>query len=51
MNDSAMSMSAEEASLAATQAMVDAHTKSQSLLMGKMQAMYAGVGLPGQPGK
>lgn len=40
MSDSIMSMTAEEASMAATQAMVDAHTKSQTLLMTKMQQMY-----------
>ena len=45
--DSVLAQGSEAASLAATQAIIDAHTKAQGVMMGKMQAMYGG--LPGMP--
>ena len=39
---------AEAISKACTKAMIDGHTKSQEQMMQKMQAMYAGSGLPTQ---
>jgi DNA-binding protein YbaB len=40
---------AEAVSLAASQAMVDGHTKSQNTMMSRMQALYAGAGVPVPP--
>jgi len=48
ISDSILSQGSEAVSLASTQAMVDAHSKSQATMMGKMQALYGGA-LPGMP--
>jgi DNA-binding protein YbaB len=41
-----VSQGPEAVSLAATNAMMDAHTQSGSAMMGKMQDLYAGMGIP-----
>jgi len=46
ISDSAMSLSSEALSLAATQAMVDGHSKAQQVMLGRMQALYASTGIP-----
>jgi DNA-binding protein YbaB len=48
LSDAILAQGEEAASLAASQAMVDGYTKSQSMMMSRMQAMYAesGVNLP-----
>ena len=47
--DSIMDQGAEAVSLASTQAMVDAHKKSQEAMMTKMSALYSGAGVPMPP--
>ena len=42
LSDSILGSGSEAASLAATQAMVDAHAKAQNAMMAKMQALYTG---------
>ena len=49
ISDSIMAQGAEAVSLASTQAMVDAHKKSQETMMTKMQALYSGAGVPMPP--
>ena len=44
--DSMLSQGSEAVSLAASQAMVDAHAKSQQTMISKMQQMYANAGVP-----
>ena len=44
-----MDQGAEAVSLASTQAMVDAHKKSQEAMMTKMSALYSGAGVPMPP--
>ena len=46
ISDSILSQGSESVSLATTQAMVDAHSKAQATMMGKMSALYGGV-MPG----
>mmetsp|Transcript_26968 Transcript_26968/g.27211 ORF Transcript_26968/g.27211 Transcript_26968/m.27211 type:complete len:153 (+) Transcript_26968:68-526(+) len=48
IEESAMSMSAEELSTATTQAMVEGFKKAQGAMMQKMQALYSGAGVPPQ---
>lgn len=50
ISDSIMEQGAEAVSLASTQAMVDAHKKSQDAMMAKMSALYSGAGVPMPPG-
>ena len=45
LSDSVLGSGSEAASLAATQAMVDAHAKAQNAMMSKMQALYSGVAM------
>lgn len=49
ISDSIMEQGAEAVSLASTQAMVDAHKKSQEAMMAKMSALYSGAGVPMPP--
>ena len=49
ISDSIMEQGAEAVSLASTQAMVDAHKKSQNAMMEKMSALYSGAGVPMPP--
>ena len=44
-----MGKSAEEISLASTEAMIDAYTKATNMMMSKMQNLYAGAGVPAPP--
>eukprot|EP01041_Mallomonas_annulata_P011354 gene11354-23763_t len=48
ISDGAMSLGAEGVSLACTQAMVDGFNKAQQTMMGRMQSLYSGAGLPTQ---
>ena len=43
-------MSAEELSMATTQAMADGHKRAQETMMNRMSAMYADAGVPAPPG-
>lgn len=47
VSDSILAQGSEAVSLAASQAMVDAHLKATNLLATRMQALYSGLGLPG----
>ena len=49
VNDALLSQGAAAVSQATTQAMLDAHKKSQDLMMRRMQEVYAGLGLPIPP--
>jgi len=49
VSDAKIAEGAEAVSLSCSQAMVDAYTKSQNAMMAKMQAMYAGAGVPIPP--
>jgi len=49
LSDAIVAQGAEVASLAASQAMLDAHTKATSMMFSKMQAMYSSAGLPNAP--
>jgi DNA-binding protein YbaB len=46
VSDALVAQGAEAVSLAASQAMVDGHAKSQNAMMTKMQALYSGAGVP-----
>jgi DNA-binding protein YbaB len=48
ISESAMSLGAEALSVASSQAMVDGFQKAQTTMMSRMQALYAGAGIPGQ---
>ena len=43
-------MSAEDLSLAASQAMADGHKRAQATMMNRMSQMYADAGVPAPPG-
>jgi len=49
ISESLLAQGAEAVSIAATKAMIDAHTKSQYAMMTKMQELYGVMG--GMPGK
>lgn len=49
VSDSILALGADSVSLAATQAVLDGHTKSQAMMMGRMQELYASLGLPMPP--
>ena len=49
VNDALLSQGAAAVSQATTQAMLDAHKKSQDLMIQRMQEVYAGLGLPIPP--
>jgi DNA-binding protein YbaB len=49
ISDSMLTQGSEAVSLAATQAMVDGHTKSQETMIRRMQELYAGAGIPMPP--
>jgi DNA-binding protein YbaB len=51
IEESVLALGADAVSLAATQAVLEAHAKSQAAMMGRMQELYAGLGLPMPPGK
>jgi DNA-binding protein YbaB len=46
VSDAILAQGAEAVSLACTQAMADGHTKSQAVMMQRMQALYSGVAPP-----
>merc|ERR1719231_103067 len=46
IDEELMGKSAEEISLASTEAMIDAYTKATNMMMSKMQNLYAGAGVP-----
>jgi hypothetical protein len=49
ISEAILSQGAEAASLAATQAVIDAHGKASGLMMQKVQSMYSSAGLPNTP--
>ena len=51
VSDSILSQGSDAVSLAATQAMIDGHSKAQAVMMDKMRNMYGGLGgmMPGGP--
>lgn len=49
VSDAGLAMGSEAVSLAATQAVIEAHAKAQSVMMQRMSQMYGGMGLPGMP--
>ena len=44
ISEAILSQGSEAVSIAATQAMIDAHTKAQTTMMTKMQSLYGGLG-------
>lgn len=51
ISESLLSQGSDAVSLAATQAMVDAYSKSSSAMMTRMQALYSSMGMPMPPQK
>ena len=49
ISDAGLAMGSEAVSLAATQAVIEAHAKAQTVMMQRMSQMYGGMGLPGMP--
>jgi DNA-binding protein YbaB len=51
IEESVLALGADAVSLATTQAVLEGHAKSQAAMMGRMQELYAGLGLPMPPSK
>lgn len=46
VSDSILSQGSDAVSLACSQAMIDGHTKATTMMITRMQALYAGAGIP-----
>lgn len=49
LSDAVLAQGSEAASIAASQAMLDAHAKAANVMISRMQAMYSASGLPNMP--
>ena len=50
LSDAVLAQGSEAASIAASQAMLDAHGKATNVMISRMQALYSASGFPNMPG-